>query len=108
MPPRTYVYIDGFNLYYGAVKGTSFKWLNVSQLCELLFPDSRIDKVRYFTARVSVRKDDPDKPTRQQRRVSNTSASRCAHGRDERRAHPPEDHFTGHPGMADFCVLSPL
>jgi len=66
MPPRTYVYIDGFNLYYGAVKGTSFKWLNVRRLCELLLPDSRIDKVKYFTARVSARKDDPDKPTRQQ------------------------------------------
>ena len=42
MPPRTYVYIDGFNLYYGPVKGTSFKWLNVRQLCELLLPGARI------------------------------------------------------------------
>jgi hypothetical protein len=66
MPPRTYLYVDGFNLYYGAVKGTSFKWLNVRRLCELLLPDSRIDKVKYFTARVSARKDDPDKPNRQQ------------------------------------------
>ncbi len=66
MPPRTHVYIDGFNLYYGAVKATPFKWLNVQRLCELLLPDSRIDKIRYFTARLSARQDDPDKPTRQQ------------------------------------------
>ena len=66
MPPRTHVYIDGFNLYYGAVKGTPFRWLNVQRLCELLLPDSRIDKIRYFTARLSARQDDPDKPTRQQ------------------------------------------
>ena len=25
---RTYIYIDGFNFYYGAVKGTPFKWLD--------------------------------------------------------------------------------
>lgn len=66
MPARTHVYIDGFNLYYGAVKGTPFKWLNVQRLCELLLPDSRIDKIRYFTARLSARRDDPDKSTRQQ------------------------------------------
>lgn len=27
---RTNVYIDGFNLYYGAVKDTKFKWLNTT------------------------------------------------------------------------------
>ena len=66
MPPRTYVYIDGFNLYYGAVKGTTLKWLDVRRLCELLLQGHRIDRVKYFTARVSTRSDDPDKPTRQQ------------------------------------------
>ena len=66
MPPRTYVYIDGFNLYYEAVKGTTLKWLDVRRLCELLLQGHRIDRVKYFTARVSARSDDPDKPTRQQ------------------------------------------
>lgn len=66
MPPRTHVYIDGFNLYYGAVKGTPLKWLDVRRLCELLLPGTRIDKIKYFTARVSARDDDPDKPNRQQ------------------------------------------
>ena len=66
MPPRTYVYVDGFNLYYGAVKDTKLKWLNLRQLCRLLLPGLSVDKIKYFTARVSGRKEDPDKPTRQQ------------------------------------------
>jgi uncharacterized LabA/DUF88 family protein len=35
-------------------------------LCELLLPNHAIETIKYFTARVSARKDDPDKPTRQQ------------------------------------------
>jgi hypothetical protein len=66
MPPKTYVYVDGFNLYYGAVKDTPYKWLNIRRLCELLLPGHSISRVKYFTARVSARMDDPDKPTRQQ------------------------------------------
>jgi uncharacterized LabA/DUF88 family protein len=66
MTPRTWVYVDGFNLYYGAVKDTPFKWLNIRRLCELLLPNYAIDRIKYFTARVSGRPDDPDKPTRQQ------------------------------------------
>ena len=66
MHPKTYVYVDGFNLYYGAVKDTPFKWLNIRRLCELLLPSHTIHKIKYFTARVSARTDDPDKPTRQQ------------------------------------------
>ncbi len=32
MGNRSIVYIDGFNLYYGSVRGTSFKWLDIEQL----------------------------------------------------------------------------
>jgi uncharacterized LabA/DUF88 family protein len=63
---RTRVYIDGFNLYYGCVKGTPHKWLNVHALCTNLLPRNQVDKVRYFTAKVSARPNDPDQPTRQQ------------------------------------------
>jgi len=66
MPPRTFVYVDGFNLYYGAVRNTPYKWLNIRRLCELLLPNHSIARIKYFTARVSARKDDPGKPTRQQ------------------------------------------
>jgi len=63
---RTYVYIDGFNLYYGAVRGTPYRWLDIRKLCQLLLPKHQIARVKYFTARVSGRPGDPTKPTRQQ------------------------------------------
>jgi uncharacterized LabA/DUF88 family protein len=63
---KTYVYVDGFNLYYGAVKGTRFKWLNIQQLCQLLLPKNQILKIKYFTALVTARPGDPDQPNRQQ------------------------------------------
>jgi hypothetical protein len=66
VPPRTWVYVDGFNLYYGAVKDTPYKWLNIHRLCEILLPKHSIQRIKYFTARVSARADDPNKPTRQQ------------------------------------------
>jgi hypothetical protein len=30
---RTSIYIDGFNLYYRALKGTPYKWLDVKKAC---------------------------------------------------------------------------
>ena len=33
---QTRVYVDGFNLYYGALKGTKFKWLNLVELARVL------------------------------------------------------------------------
>ena len=63
---RTYIYVDGFNLYYGAVKGTPYKWLNIHDLCRrLLSNQNQILKIKYFTARISARSNDPDGPTRQ-------------------------------------------
>ena len=51
---RTRVYVDGFNLYYGALKGTQFKWLNLVELTRHVLPTFHtIDKLIYFTARVS-------------------------------------------------------
>ena len=64
--PRTIVYIDGYNFYYGAVRKTSYKWIDLEALCRLLLPEDRIVKIRYFTARVQDRPDDPQKSVRQQ------------------------------------------
>lgn len=64
---RTYVYVDGFNLYYRALRGTPYKWLNLEALTKgLLDPDNDIQRIRYFTAPVSG-KLDPGQPIRQQR-----------------------------------------
>lgn len=62
----TNVYIDGFNLYYRALKGSAFKWLNLQTLAENLFPNDQINQVCYFTARIVARHNDPSQPQRQQ------------------------------------------
>lgn len=64
---RARVYIDGFNLYYRALKNTNCKWLDLSALSRALLSDTDvINKIRYFTADVSPRSGDPDAPIRQQ------------------------------------------
>jgi len=63
---RTNVYIDGFNLYYRAVRDTNCKWLDLEALCHALLPSHIVNRIRYFTADVQARPDDPDVPTRQQ------------------------------------------
>jgi len=62
---RTNVYIDGFNLYYRALKGSGYKWLDVFALSTASLPRScAIQTVNYYTAHVSGRLD-PDAPRRQ-------------------------------------------
>ncbi|MGH8711306.1 MAG: NYN domain-containing protein [Burkholderiales bacterium] len=63
---RTYVYIDGFNLYYGALKDTPYKWLDLKALfSRILQPYNKILAIKYYTAKVSARPGDPGAPTRQ-------------------------------------------
>jgi hypothetical protein len=60
------VYIDGFNLYYGAVKGSPYKWLDLGALCYRMLPNDTIQSIEYFTAIVSARPYDLGMPVRQQ------------------------------------------
>ena len=63
---RTFVYVDGFNLYFGALKGSPWKWLDLpALLAKVLQPHHDILKVKYFTARVSGTPADASKPQRQ-------------------------------------------
>lgn len=64
-PLETHVYIDGFNLYYGLLKGTSCKWLDLEKFCDQLLPRNNVQKIYYFTAHVEARPHDPDQPNRQ-------------------------------------------
>lgn len=41
MKPRTIVYVDGFNLYYGAVRGTTHKWLDIGITGTATYYDAR-------------------------------------------------------------------
>ena len=50
---RTAIYIDGFNLYYGALKDTTYKWLDPKQLCaSILKPHHKIVSIVFCTAKV--------------------------------------------------------
>ena len=64
---RVIVYVDGFNLYYGAVRGTAFKWLNLGALClRIMRPSDNLVAIKYYTALISARPHDPEAPVRQQ------------------------------------------
>ena len=63
---KTNVYIDGFNLYYGCVKGTPYRWLNLAQFCQVLLPTDCIHHIRYFTALVQSRPGHPQQQVHQQ------------------------------------------
>ena len=62
---RANIYIDGFNLYFGSLKGTRLKWLDLSNMCRRLLPDREINRIRYFSARISPLPHKPDAPDRQ-------------------------------------------
>lgn len=63
---RTSVYVDGFNLYFGALRGTPYRWLDVAKLCGILLPKNEINAIKYFTALVKPRPYDQHQPIRQQ------------------------------------------
>lgn len=51
---KTHVYIDGYNLYYGRLRATPYKWLDVGALARRIVhaqdPESQVKCIRYFTA----------------------------------------------------------
>ena len=68
MSIRTIVYVDAFNLYYGALKDKPYncKWLDLLALSRaMLRPENNIVRIKYFTAKVLPRPNDPGAPTRQ-------------------------------------------
>jgi uncharacterized LabA/DUF88 family protein len=91
---RTIVYIDGFNLYYRRLKGTVYRWLNIEAMCTLLLPNNQIERIKYYTARIT----DADKFSRQDAylralatlpHVSITYGHYLSHNVPRRLAHPP-------------------
>jgi len=65
MPKKTYVYIDGFNLYYGSIKKSLYKWLDLGKFCHALLPNDDVHSIKYFTAKVSGRPGNLDAPIHQ-------------------------------------------
>lgn len=73
-PLRTIAYIDGYNLYYSALTGGPFKWLDVRRLVERVIQDSapkplfKLLAVKFFTAPILGRyASDQTSPDRQRR-----------------------------------------
>jgi hypothetical protein len=64
---KVYAYVDGFNLYYRAIRQWGIRWVDLLKLvCRTLDSSDSVERIRYFTARVSARSGDPDAPRRQQ------------------------------------------
>ena len=64
---RTIVYVDGFNLYFGELKGSPHKWVDLQQLfTKVLSPRNVIEKIKYFTATVQSTPSNPQVHIRQQ------------------------------------------
>lgn len=64
---RTIVYVDGFNLYYGSLKDTPYRWLDPMALCRRLLKEHQeVVAIKYFAARVKDRPDNPGQAARQQ------------------------------------------
>ena len=98
---RTYIYIDGFNLYYGAVRGTPYKWLDLMAMCKgILKPDHNVLRIKYFTALVHPTPYDPQKHIRQQTYLralmAHVSNIEIVYG-----------HFLSHPKTAPLAHPSP-
>lgn len=63
---RTAIYVDGFNLYYGCLKNTGYKWLDLKALFSNLLDSSHeIQKIKYYTAHISSRDGNNESQLRQ-------------------------------------------
>lgn len=63
---RTYVYIDGFNFYYGCIRKSPYRWLDLFRFAQAMLPKNNVVRVKYFTAIVKPSPNDPMKQVRQQ------------------------------------------
>lgn len=65
---KTIVYVDGYNLYYGLLRRSPYKWLDLTSLFQnyVLSNDVDVVEVRYYTAPVLGKiSDDPQSQQRQ-------------------------------------------
>jgi hypothetical protein len=62
---RAVVYVDGFNLYYGCLRRTPYKWLDLIQMSQLLLPKHQVVGVKYYTAHISPSPGNTDNAARQ-------------------------------------------
>ena len=64
---KTIIYVDGFNMYYGCLRNSPYKWLNPVLLCQNILNDTHeFIGLKYFSAKVSDPSYDLSKSQRQQ------------------------------------------
>lgn len=64
---RTNVYVDGFNFYYGELRHTGFKWLDLEKFFDVVLGDRhQVCTVKFFTAKVQDRTQRPGGANRQE------------------------------------------
>lgn len=63
---RLILYIDGFNLYYRALRETRLLWLDLEKLAGFYFPRFDVVAIKYFTAHVDENPFDKEQTLRQQ------------------------------------------
>lgn len=68
---KTSIFVDAFNLYYGCLKDTPYRWLNIVELCKVIIPDliPEHTSLKYYTARLKPRANNPDQLYRQRRYI---------------------------------------
>ncbi len=101
------MYVDGFNLYRGALVDSPNKWLDLKTMARLLLPEHVITRVRYFTAHIKHQPHDPRAPQRQQvylraLRANSVIDIHLGYFRNDRRdmpVHPLQYDATGKPVM---------
>jgi len=61
------VYVDALNLYYGSLRKTPYKWLDLEKLFDRLLPDFEVKKIYFFSADLKGKfnPNDPGAPDRQ-------------------------------------------
>lgn len=56
---KTICYVDGYNLYYGCLRNTAYKWLDIHKLLASMLhqqnPDAELITIKFFTAPVITR-----------------------------------------------------
>jgi hypothetical protein len=63
---RVMFYLDGFNLYYGALRGQPYRWLDLEAFCRCYIrPGSEFVGAKYFTAKLKPRRESPGQVERQ-------------------------------------------
>ena len=107
MAVKTNFYIDGFNLYYLALRGTTFKWLDLYLLCQALIPAHQVNRIRYFTTFVQARPGNPHRPIRQRtyiRALEIISGLTIHYGqfRDRRKFRPLVTPIQGHSRIVEI------